>query len=231
MQYTWHAAAAPAETCRSKDQSQSQLSQDLWALEQSQCKQHGYYIDIGSHDGQVGSNTAVLDNTFGWQGLCIDINPFNMDRRSCAIEKCVLYDKAGETVQFKQPSNDSGYSGFAGIKEHIKGERHMANTEFAPTVSHVTKTAQDVFDAHKVPKRVDFLDMDVEGAELKILQGMERQNTFAQHCFDNITIEHNFIEPERSQIRELLERHGYQYAGTEVQDDRYHGPCDEMARH
>ncbi len=191
----------------------------MWALEQTKCKKKGYYIDLGSNDGQNFSNTAVLDNQFGWKGLCVDIHPKNMNKRTCKLVKEVLYDQSGKAIKFKD-SNSLG-----GITEHIKGKYHKKKTKNSKEITYITKTAQEIFDKYDVPKYVDFLDMDVEGAELKILQGMEREGSFDKHCFANITIEHNYIEPERSEIRALLERNGYRYAGSDKWDDRYVGSC------
>ena len=219
MTYTWTEAKSPSETCIKNEESQSQLNQDMWALEQCSCKKNGYYIDIGSADGQNISNTAVMDNKFGWKGLCVDIQPKNMENRTCSVEKSVLYDKSGEIVKFKKTESDE----LSGITTHLKAWPDA--TKKGEEVSYETKSAQDIFNKHNVPRHVDFLDMDVEGAELKILQGMVKDGTFSKHCFANITIEHNWVEPERSDIRSLLEKQGYKYAGSEKFDDRYIGPC------
>jgi len=215
----WKKIKTPSEKCISKKQSQSQLNQDLWVLDRTNCKKNGYYIDMGSHDGQWISNTAVLDNKFNWDGLCIDINPKNMGERSCKIVKEVLYDKSGKTIKFKE-ANDLG-----GISDHIKGDYHKKRTSNAKEVTYTTTSAKKVFNQYNIPKIVDFLDMDIEGAELKILEGMEKDKVFKNYCFRNIGIEHNFIEPERSEIRKLLERNDYIYEGSEKFDDYYTNNC------
>lgn len=219
MVYKWTPLNEPTQSCLSKRESQSQLNQDLWALEQTKCKQNGYYIDMGSHDGQWISNTAVLDNKFKWSGLCIDIHPKNMDKRTCKIARDVVYDKSGEHITFKEAGS------LGGITQHIKGEYHKEHTKNAKVTTYVTKSAKDIFEENGVPKVVDFLNMDVEGAELKILEGMEKDDVFDKHCFQNIGVEHNFIEPERSEIRRLLQRNGYKYEGSEQFDDYYSTQC------
>ena len=84
-----------------------------------------------------------------------------------------------------------------------------------------TTTAQLVFDKNNVPPVVDFLSMDVEGAEFKILQGISHD----KHCFRTIAIEHNHVEPERSNIRSFLENKEYEYEGSDKFDDFYTKNC------
>ena len=129
MTYTWYEAKAPSEKCIKDEESLSQLKQDMWALEQCSCKKGGYYIDIGSADGQNISNTAVMDNKFGWKGLCVDINPRNMENRTCALEKSVLYDKTGKQVTFKQSDYHDDLSG---ILDHLKAPWHSEVTKKGP---------------------------------------------------------------------------------------------------
>ena len=172
---------------------------------------------MGSHDGQVISNTAVLDNQFHWKGLCVDIYPTNMEKRTCTIIKEVIYDKSGKKIQFKVAN------ALGGITTHMKKHKHA--TKNSKEVTYITKSAHDILKTNNVPSVVDFLDMDVEGAELKFLEGMENDHVFDHYCFKNIAVEHNFIEPERSNIRTLLQRNQYVYKGSEKFDDYYSKSC------
>ena len=56
-------------------------AQDRWI---ARClmpgKRDGFYVDVGSADGTISSNTKLLDE-LGWKGVCIDPFPAQMDVR------------------------------------------------------------------------------------------------------------------------------------------------------
>lgn len=51
----------------------SQSYQDMFVLMATNGKTHGTYLEIGSDDPYINSNTALLENKFNWQGVSIDI--------------------------------------------------------------------------------------------------------------------------------------------------------------
>ncbi len=64
---------------------------------------------------------------------------------------------------------------------------------------------------------IDYLSLDTEGSELEILKSVD----LTKYTFGIIDVEHNYIEPRRTQIRELLESHGYEYIRANKFDDCY----------
>ena len=64
---------------------------------------------------------------------------------------------------------------------------------------------------------IDFLSLDVEGAELNVLVNFP----FHRYTFRAIVLEHNYEEPKRSQLRDLLVSHGYYHQGGYLSDDAY----------
>jgi predicted transcriptional regulator len=61
------------------------------------------------------------------------------------------------------------------------------------------------------------MSLDTEGSELEILKSVD----LTKYIFGLIDVEHNFIEPRRSQIRELLEANGYIFMKENQFDDCY----------
>ena len=61
------------------------------------------------------------------------------------------------------------------------------------------------------------ISIDTEGSELKILQGID----FNKYKFGYINIEHNMIEPRRTQMKNILLKNGYKYVGPNNVDDIY----------
>ena len=68
---------------------------------------NGFFVDLGSADGEADSNTKMLE-THGWRGICIDPFPSNMEHRTCRMFKEVVDSEAGRTVRFQQPGSFSG---------------------------------------------------------------------------------------------------------------------------
>lgn len=53
----------------------SQLHQDLFVLSILNGKREGTYLDIGAHEPVFISNTALLEQEFGWRGLGLELDP------------------------------------------------------------------------------------------------------------------------------------------------------------
>ena len=64
---------------------------------------------------------------------------------------------------------------------------------------------------------MDLLYLDTEGSELKILKSLDHK----KYKFRYITLEHNYKEPNRTYIRNLLKVKGYFYMGQNKWDDIY----------
>ena len=61
------------------------------------------------------------------------------------------------------------------------------------------------------------MSLDTEGTELMILNGLD----FDKYKIGYINLEHNWKEPQRTQIKKLLESKGYQYLRQNQWDDDY----------
>lgn len=62
--------------------SYSQAAQDTFAWNASGKKIDGLFLDIGCNDPKVHNNTYALEQ-LGWNGVCIDIQPFDYSCRVC----------------------------------------------------------------------------------------------------------------------------------------------------
>ena len=61
------------------------------------------------------------------------------------------------------------------------------------------------------------MSLDTEGSEYEILKVFD----FNKYKIGIIDIEHNFVEPRRTMIRDLLLEKGYKYIGENKWDDTY----------
>ena len=187
----------------------SQIGQDKWVLfEVFPRVRDGYFLDVGSADGTMESNTKALEER-SWKGICIDPFPANMQGRTCTMVKEVVSSVSGETIKFHQ----SGLLG--GIAATLGKWKDVA--EQAPAVEFTTVTLAEILERNRAPSFIHFMSLDIEGAELEALKGVP----FDKYRFGAMAIEHNDEEPKRTEIMKLLEERGYRRSHTYKQDDFY----------
>ena len=175
-------------------------------------KKNGYYMDVGANDGRAFSNTYHLD-VAGWQGILVEPilhNVFrqkelrSLDRNHFIYAACVDADYRQETVKLS-------YSGLMTIAESksSKAELNWANhgveflntNEFVAEIWAPAKTLTSILDACAAPREMEFLSLDVEGAESSVLGGFD----FDKYKFQLVCIE---AELDSEAIR-LLETNNY----------------------
>jgi FkbM family methyltransferase len=187
----------------------SQIGQDIWVLETAlPGVRDGYFLDVGSGDGTIASNTKALEER-GWKGICVDPFPTHMDGRTCQMFREVVYSEAGKRMAFRTAGELGGLADTLG--------EWKAYAEKSPTVEFTTVTLRDILAKAKAPQRIDFMSLDIEGAELEALRGFP----FDRYQIGALDVEHNFEEPKRSEILALMNSHGYARVHTWYQDDFY----------
>ena len=192
----------------------STMGQDKWVSESVfPGMKNGFFLDVGSGDGTIMSNTKALEQK-GWTGICIDPFPMNMQDRSCQMFKEVVFSKAGERVKFW--AHAGGFWG--GIIDETFGiKEELMQKQKGPVVEFTTVTLADILERAKAPRFLHYVSLDIEGGELHALKGFP----FDTHRIGALTVEHNYQEPKRSEIRALMESHGYKHVHTSVRDDFY----------
>src|SRR5215510_6518629 len=190
----------------------SQMNQDKWVSEEVfPGVTNGFFLDVGSGDGTFMSNTKALEQK-GWTGICIDPFPRNMQDRSCQIFQEVVFSKAGERVQFWAADEWGGI-----IDETFGISKDRMQKRKARTVELTTVTLADILERAKAPRFIHYVSLDIEGAELHALKGFP----FDKYQIGALTVEHNYQEPKRSEIKALMESHGYKRVHTLDRDDCY----------
>ena len=169
---------------------------------------NGFFLDVGSGHGTIGSNTKALEE-LGWTGICVDPFPTHMEGRTCRMEKVVVSSAAGQVVKFHT------HSGLGGIADTLGKWKEEA--EKSPAVELTTTTLGEVLAGANAPPFIHFLSLDIEGAELEALRGVP----FDKYRFGAMAIEHNDEEPKRSDLLKFLEESGYRRVHTYKQDDFY----------
>ena len=184
-----------------------QILQDLWVLWELDLQHGGYFVEFGAHDGTTHSNTKLLEERFGWTGLLAEPNPDLSERlrteRTATLDTRCVWDVSGASVPLllTEDSELSTVSGHAQDDLHTEARAATAVREVpVPTVS-----LDDLLDEHAVPLVPDFLSVDTEGTELKVLAAFS-----FRHRPRLIAVEHNGRADQEHELDALMARHGYE---------------------
>lgn len=180
-------------------------------------KTAGYFVELGANDGVTQSNTLFFEREHGWRGILIEpaVNRFlecvanrsAENRFYCAA--CVPFDYASEVVWLDYHDlmtfSRSLPSDLQDVNAHADAARpHVRGAAPELTFPARALPLNDVLIHAGAPPKIDLLSLDVEGAELAVLQGVD---------FDRFNFNHMVIEcREVERLRKFLEPKGYLFA-------------------
>jgi FkbM family methyltransferase len=185
-----------------------QLLQDKWVVMMTKGKQKGVFLEIGSTDGVELNNTFCLEKNFSWSGICVEPNP-DYFRKLCVNRTAItlpyaFYKQSGQIVEFVDHGVLGTISDFLSTDLHASSREKFVSKK--GTIKVITACPEDILNLYKFPDNFDFLSLDVEGAELDVLEAFNLSKWHpALAC-----VEHNYVADKRLAIFELLSSHGYQ---------------------
>ena len=196
----------------------SQYGQDKFIYENYfNGKTSGYFVDIGAADGIHLSNTKFFEE-IGWKGICVEPNPKAFKELVKArVNKCVrkAISNKIETAQFFQITE--GPEQLSGLVDEFTQEAiHRINNDLQqyPESFDYIEVECDLFENIIDQTQIDFLSLDTEGNELKILQTIN----FDKFNIDVITIENNYFDDK---IANFLIPKGYKFVTRLGCDELY----------
>ena len=149
----------------------SQLGQEIFALAMNGFMTGGYFVEVGAHHSSQLSNTWLLEKKHGWRGLLLEPNPEAWEelrqQRSAALVGKAAWNKSGERLTFNAVA-DSALSRLEGLPqsdEHDRSNFHSVEVE--------TITLNDALAESGAPKLINYMSIDVEGAEIQVLDGLD----------------------------------------------------------
>jgi len=182
----------------------SQLGQDIFVLF---ClgKEPGFFVEFGACDGVILSNTFLLETYHGWQGILAEPSRYYNNvlkrKRDCVIEDLCVSDKTGDSVRFIDVEN---FQMVSGMKEDaFKDNWSDIRTRHGIEYDVQTISLNDLLNKHNAPDTIDYISIDTEGSEYKILNAYDFSRRFKV-----LTIEHNHTV-NKAFIEELLPQKGY----------------------
>ena len=185
----------------------SQVGQDALVLDMLGHKRGGFFVDAAANDATLGSNSWVLEREYEWNGLCIEANPryfFDLARRRCTLVAAVLGGTDNEIVSFASRRDHPSLSQIADRRGHVAGVSDVQQLPAVPLAS--------VLRGVGAPRTIDYLSLDLEGAEEAALRNFPWQS----YQFLTLTVER---PPEA--LQRALWAAGYVFVRSNSEFDDY----------
>lgn len=172
----------------------------------------GFFVEAGANNGISQSNTLFFEKYLGWRGLLVEAIPAlaekcRHNRPKSVVENCALvgFDHPGTTVEMCFCNLMSFVKGAFGCEE--ADERHLAQGraflkggQQPHTLVVPARPLAQILAARGID-RIDFMSLDVEGAEVDVLRGID---------FSAVTPAHLLVEvrhAKRETIEQILKPH------------------------
>ena len=130
----------------------------------------GHFVELGALDGQSYSNTLALERCFNWTGLLIEANPTNFailqrsGRRATMVHAAVCKDIPSITMTLQ--------GGPAAGDVRKLSRRQLRRFNASQTVEVPCRTLTEIMATAGLAS-ADFLSLDVEGSEDKVLETVD----------------------------------------------------------
>tara|TARA_Y100001970_G_C14150521_1_gene812418 strand:- start:366 stop:1100 length:735 start_codon:yes stop_codon:yes gene_type:complete len=179
----------------------------------------GFFIELGAYNGVNKSNTYVLEKFFNWSGICIEPNDFYFEilkkiRNCICTNDCV--DNKEQEVEFfcykttggiisSETDNDPET-----VKNKLKKDNHYGEDIKIKKLK--TKTLSQVLQENNAPFKIDFLSLDTEGSEARILKDFP----FKKYSFRVMV-----IASVTKELDEIIIKNGYKKLKADDTDAFY----------
>ena len=154
-----------------------------------------FFVDLASNDAVILSNTLLLERN-NWRGLCIEPNPIYWYRlasyRTCSIIGAMVggeRENDGTEVDVKLSN---------GVLGGIVGEG-MDNAGGGEEKRNIVSIST-VFEKYHAPEIMDYLSLDVEGAESYVMKNFD----WDRYKFKFLT-----VERPKDDLKHLFKENGY----------------------
>ena len=187
-------------------------------------KKQGYFIELGAYTGVNKSHTYILEKFFDWSGICIEPNDYYYEilkrSRSCiCVNECI--DGEERMVDFLCYKSTGGI-----ISEDTDNDEKTVDNKSKDNdwqdnkiIKIKTKTLYQILKENNAPSTIDFLSLDVEGAETRILENFP----FNKYIFKIM-----LIEKPSNYLNKIITRNGYKKSDIKSEKNPGEFPLDDI---
>jgi FkbM family methyltransferase len=181
-------------------------------LEEKLPHKDGFYVELGANNGAKESNSYYFELNKGWRGILIEPTP-NLylscvkrrgSNNAVFCNACVPFNYNEEFVHMRYSDSmtisDNLNLDIGDHKKHIEtGSQFLNEGETTFSFGAKSATLNSLLEKAKAPALIDFLSLDVEGAELDVLKGVD----FSKYNFKYMVIECRDINKMCTYLNEL----------------------------
>ena len=158
----------------------------------------GFFVELGANDGVTQSNSLYFELKRNWKGVLIEPSPYNFHK--CIVNRGLknsIFCNACVGFEYNEKYVDMKYANLMTISNNLdldlinknlhieQAKKYLKNNEVIFSYGAKSRTLNDILDEAKAPHNIDFLSLDVEGAELEVLKGLD----FDKYKFKYLLIE------------------------------------------
>jgi len=196
----------------------SHIGQDSWVAQILNFKKNGYFLDFGGFDGLMHSNTFYLEKFLSWEGIVVEPNPVPY-ASVCAVRSCItvnaaLWKESRLSVEFTDSHGLSSFLQYQDCDSNAKMRKDISER-----IIHVdTINPNELLRRFNAPEYIDFLSLDVEGAEFDVIKEIDLN----YYHIALMSIEHNHEKEKQSLIRNHLSQFDYEVVEHRNDDFFFH---------
>jgi FkbM family methyltransferase len=174
---------------------------------------NGFFIELGAHDGITQSNTYYYEKNKNWKGVLIEPVPklFEICKQNRS-KKNSFFNNACVGFNFQKEDVELIYSNLKTTSVDLTSKEFRNKHLSSPELNYFekqnnfmikAKTLNSILLEVNAPKMIDFLSLDVEGAEFEVLNGID---------FDTFSFKYLIVESyEFDRLNKFLINKNYKY--------------------
>ena len=147
----------------------SQWGEDYFITQYFKENNKGTYLDIGCFNPFMYSNTCLLYNK-GWNGINIDINPTSIDLFNIArpddLNICTTINDEKKIFEVYM---DHPFSPVNTLEKKFYENLGKSSSTNKKSLMIKSKSIEEIIKSSGLKKDIDFINIDVEGSDYKIL--------------------------------------------------------------
>jgi FkbM family methyltransferase len=186
---------------------------------------NGFFVELGANDGINHSNTYFFEKYREWRGILIE--PIPQKYLECVKNRSnrnKIFCNACVSFKYKKKFVEMIYSDLMTTSVKLendiknpnnhakKGEKFLKEKEHIFSFGSISKTLNEILLKAKAPKKIDFLSLDVEGAEIEVLKGVNHKRyRFKLICVESRSFNklNNYLIKNNYLFHEKLSTHDY----------------------